>query len=344
MITATPPPEVRAQLPGAPDSRTIAHDSLGTWLDFRETLRPLYWLAWCEVAFCMFMILGGFTAHLFLTRRLGIVPGFEAVIPFALWIGFWLHALLSFGHEAAHYNLSASRKRNDILSDWTIWLFFPQSTREYRKSHWQHHLHLGDTQDTEISYHNCLSPGFLVKAITGIYLAELVVRYVFPGDSRARAVQDPANKSHSRAKTKSVLPGLRALATHSFLVTIALSLSCYATAIAWIVAAVLIFPFCTTVRQVLEHRAIEASCATDFRSVEHGPVNRVFRGGLFTHFFGAAGFNRHLLHHWDPTVSYTRFDDMKDFFNGTSLGPELRSAESTYLSSFLLLLRQSLRG
>jgi fatty acid desaturase len=344
MITATAPPEVRAQLPGAPDLRNLTHDSLGHWLSFRETLRPRYWIAWCEIALCLAMILGGFAAHLYLTRRWGNEAGFEMAIPFALWIGFWLHSILSFGHEAAHYNLSAGRKRNDLLSDWTIWLFFPQSTKEYRKSHWQHHLHLGDTLDTEISYHNCLSPGFLVKAITGIYLAELVVRYVFPAKSHSQGIQHPEIQPPSGAKSKTVVPLVRALAAHSLLVAIALSLSCYATAFAWALAAVLIFPFCTTVRQVLEHRAIEAGCATDFRSVEHGPVNRVFRGGFFTHFYGAAGFNRHMLHHWDPTVSYTRFDDMKHFFDGTSLGPELRSAESTYLSSFLLLLRQSFRG
>jgi fatty acid desaturase len=344
MITATPLREVHAGLPGAPDLRNIFNNSLGTWLSFRETLRPRYWLAWCEITLCLFMILGGFAAHLFLTRSLGNVRGFETATPFAIWIGFWLHAILSFGHEAAHYNLSTNRKRNDFLSDWTIWLFFPQTTKEYRKSHWQHHLHLGDTLDTEISYHNCLSPEFLVKAITGIYLAELVVRYVFPEVPRVQPSHDTQNGSGAQAKTKSIVPLLRALTAHAIILAIALSLSCYATAIAWVVAAVLIFPFLTTVRQVLEHRAIEAGCLTDFRYVTHGPVNRIFGTGLFAHFYGAAGFNRHLLHHWDPTISYTRFGDMKEFMEGTPLGPELRSAESGYLSSFVLLLRQSFRG
>ena len=344
MITASPPQEVHSLLPGAPDLRQIAHDSLGSWLSYREALRPRYWLAWCEIALCMAMIFGGFAVHLMLNRRFGNALGFETAIPFALWIGFWFHALLSFGHEAVHYNLSASRKRNDILSDWTVLLFFPQSTKEYRKSHWQHHLHLGDSQDTEVSYHNCLSPGFLFKAVTGIYMAELAVQSVFPGDLRAQESHDPQTASRPRTKMKTVAPILRAVTAHSIILGIALSLSCYAAAIAWVVAVVFVFPFFTTVRQVLEHRAIEASCATDFRSVTHGPVNRVFGGGVFAHFYGAAGFNRHLLHHWDPTISYTRFEDMEEFLDGTYLGPELRSAESTYVSSFLSLLRQARRG
>ncbi len=344
MITATPPQEVHSLLPGAPDLRQIAHDSLGSWLSYRETLRPRYWLAWCEIALCVAMILGGFAAHLILNLRFGNALGFETAIPFALWIGFWFHALLSYAHEAVHYNLSASRKRNDLLSDWIVLLFFPQTTREYRKNHWQHHLHLGDPLDTEVSYHNCLSMGFLFKAVTGIYMAELAAQSVPAGDSRAQTSRDPQTGSRPRTGTKSVGPILRALTAHSILVAIALSLSCYAAAIAWVVAALFIFPFFTTVRQVLEHRAIEARCATDFRYETHGPVNRVFGGGLFAHFYGAAGFDQHLLHHWDPTISYTRFAEMKDFLDGTPLGPELQSAESTYLSSFLLLLRQSRRG
>jgi len=46
------------------------------------------------------------------------------------------------------------------------------------------------------------------------------------------------------------------LTAHAIIVAIALSLFSYATANHLGCAAVLIFPFLTTVRQVLEHRAI----------------------------------------------------------------------------------------
>ena len=331
--------ETEYSLPGSPDLRQIVHPSGGSWLNFRASLRPRYGLVWCEIVLSLFMMAGGFLAHLFLTARWGNRIGLETGILFAMWIGFWLNSILTFGHEAAHYNLSPSRTRNDTLADWSIWLFFPQTTKAYRKSHWQHHLHLGDPEDTEVSYHNCLSPWFLAQALTGIYLTTLLVRYVFG----KRGETTPSPSAPSRSKTAAFVALLRALATHSIFVGVALYYRCYASAVTWVVAAALIFPFLATVRQVLEHRDSEAHCATDFRQVLHGPVNRTFGKDWFSRYFGAAGFNRHLLHHWDPTVSYTCFDDMEIFFRDTPLGVRIESARSTYLASLILLSRKALR-
>src|ERR1700675_1133681 len=134
-------------LPGSPDVRQIVHPSAVPWLTFRKTLRPRYWIVWRDLIVCMLMIAGGFAAHLEVTLLRGNLFGFQIGLLFALWIGFWLNALLTFGHEAAHYNLASDPKRNDLLADWTIWLFFAKTTKPYRKSHWQHHLHLGDFAD-----------------------------------------------------------------------------------------------------------------------------------------------------------------------------------------------------
>jgi fatty acid desaturase len=334
--------ERRSTLPGSPDLHAVVHPSLGPWLKFRSTLSPRYGVAWREIGLSLLMIVGGYAAHVAITVHFGNRTGFIAAIPAAVWIGFWLHSLLNFGHEAAHYNLSRDRRRNDLLSDWTIWLFFPQSTKTYRRSHWQHHLHLGDLEDTEVSYHNCLSPWFFTRLVTGLYLAELAGRYLL-GRSGTRRTARPATAPSSRVDESLAVPILRALTVHSIFIGIALSLACYATAAAWAVAVMLVFPAFASLRQILEHRAATASCSTDFRTVQHGAVNRNFDAGLFSHFFGAAGFNRHLLHHWDPTVSYTRFDEMAAFFDSTALADELRTAQSTYLGTFLALLRQSLR-
>ncbi len=330
-------------LPGSPELRQITHASIGSWLNFRATLRPRYRLVWCDIVLCMCMMVGGYIAHLFLTARWGNLAGLGTGIVFAAWIGFWLNSILTFGHEAAHYNLSPSRTHNDMLADWTIWLFFPQTTKSYRKSHWQHHLHLGDPEDTEVSYHNCLSPWFLAKALTGIYLPILMVRYVF--GRRGKSIPSPGAQRHGRTglKAGALVAPLRAFTTHSIFVGVAFYFHCYATAATWVVAAALVFPFLATVRQVLEHRAATADCETNFQHVPHGPVNRVFGKDAFSRYFGAAGFNRHLLHHWDPTVSYTRFDEMESFFSGTPLNVRLASARSSYLSSLILLSRKALR-
>jgi fatty acid desaturase len=327
-------------LPGSPDVRQLEHPTLGMWVAYRKTLRPRYITVWFDIGLCFVMMTGGFAAHIVITSIRGNIFGLEVGAFFALWIGFWLNAILTFGHEAAHYNLAPSRARNDILADWTIWLFFPESTKNYRRSHWQHHLHLGDPQDTEISYHNCLSPWFLARALTGIYLLELVSRYIFRRGTHSSLQRAP--RSTPRGSTANrVAPALRTMAVHSIFIGVAVAFHAYASALVWMIAIVFVFPFFASIRQILEHRAADAACSMDFGQVPQGPVNRTFGTDLFSRYFGAAGFNRHLLHHWDPTVSYTRFDEMQIFFNGTHLHGWLERAQSSYAATFAALLRKA---
>jgi fatty acid desaturase len=336
-------------LPGSPDLRRLSNPQNGPWLEFRKNLRPNYPRAWFELFLCIALLFAGFVIHLYLAYTYGNAFGLKIGILFALWIGFWLNSVLTFGHEAAHYNLASDKNLNDLFSDWTIWLFFPQSTRSYRKSHWQHHLHLGDHEDTEISYHNCLSPLFLAKAIIALHLATLVVRYFFLKNPR-HAPQNLVARSHSEktppagSQPFDVVSVLRAIAIHTLFVSTALFLHCYSTAIVWLFAVIFLFPFFASVRQILEHRATPALCETDFMQELHGPINRMFGKDPFSRFFGAAGFNRHMLHHWDPTVSYTCFDKMQAFFAATELKPHLEDAQSTYLSSFTALLKTAIRN
>jgi fatty acid desaturase len=336
------PDEPGETLPGSPDLRDLTHPEIGSWREFRASLKPKYWRAWTEISFCLAMLLGGYAAHFGLAWSLGNLAGIVAAPVFAAWLGFWLNAILTFGHEAAHYNLSPSKSRNDWLADWSIWLFFPQSSKNYRKSHWQHHLHLGDPQDTEISYHNCMSPWFLTRALTGIYLLELVARYALSAGVKPKLRVAQSTPSRG-ARLGQFLAVARAGATHAVLVGAPLYFHCFSTSGTWLAGAVLAFPFVATVRQLLEHRAEEAHCATDYREVAHGPMNRIFGTNLFSRFYGAAGFNRHLLHHWDPTVSYTCFDEMESFFNGTRLQAQIEKSRTTYTSTLIRLTRKALR-
>jgi fatty acid desaturase len=332
--------------PGAPDFRDLVHPILGEWASFREQLLPRYPLVWFDFGLCLLMMLGGFALHLSLTYRWGVRFGWEAGVPFALWTGFWLVAVISFAHEAVHYNFVPGKSRNDTIADWTVGLFFPVTTKQYRSSHWQHHLHLGDLEDTEVSYHDCISPWLPAKAITGLYL----VNYVCRSFARARASRLRASRDSREIqripprKEGRVNPIVRVMAAHSILLGSAVILRCYSTAMAWIIGVVLIAPFLATVRQIAEHRDAEADCDTDFSQVPHGAMNRMFGVDPFSRYYGAAGFNRHLLHHWDPTVSYTRFNDMERFLMGTSLSTPLCAARSTYISSMLQLMRRARHG
>jgi hypothetical protein len=93
-------------------------------------------------------------------------------------------------------------------------------------------------------------------------------------------------------------------------------------------------------RQILEHRTHDANSDLDYHKIDQGASHRMFGSGFFASTFGAAGFNRHLLHHWDPQVSYTRLKDLEMFLKETSLNEELEKSKTTYLRTFLLLFNK----
>jgi hypothetical protein len=104
-------------------------------------------------------------------------------------------------------------------------------------------------------------------------------------------------------------------------------------ALAWGSAVFLCTPAFARIRQTLEHRDLNADPGADYTQKDHGPVHRMFGTSLFARFFGAAGFNRHLLHHYDPTVSFTRFDDMESFLDATPLKDSIDRARTTYAAA-----------
>jgi hypothetical protein len=65
----------------------------------------------------------------------------------------------------------------------------------------------------------------------------------------------------------------------------------------------------------------------------------MFAANLPARAFGSAGFRRHLLHHWDPQTSYSRFDDFEGFLMQTELAPQIDEARTSYLSTWRALVR-----
>ena len=54
---------------------------------------------------------------------------------------------------------------------------------------------------------------------------------------------------------------------------------------------------------------------------------------------GGAGFNRHLLHHWDPGVSCTQLAALEAYLAGTEAAPSLQQRRTTYAATARRLLR-----
>lgn len=325
--------EIRQTYSGAPLLRDLTSADGVTWLEFRKTLTPDYARAWREIAGCYALLALGLAADVAVGMYGGKLAGLAAAPPAALWIGFWIHALNQFAHEGAHGNLAPDRKRNDQLTDWFLWPLFAQTVRSYQRSHMQHHVHLGDHLDTEVNYHECMNPWFLIKGITGIQMVLMVVRYVL------RPKRSPAGGAASVAPREMLMAFARTALLHGSIIALAIVFGYYGAAAAWLLGVAVVYPCLGTARQMLEHRAIDAPCSVDFTQVEHGPVNRLFGDDLFSRCFGAAGLNRHLLHHWDPGISYTRLPDMETFLNRTSLAGTLARSRSGYLKVARALYR-----
>ena len=110
-----------------------------------------------------------------------------------------------------------------------------------------------------------------------------------------------------------------------------------AVAVAWVLGSLAFRPMFNAVRQLLEHRSEQADPAADYSAVAHGAVNRLFGKGPMASTLGAAGFNRHLLHHWDPGVSYTRLAELETFLLDTELASSMRARRTSYAVTALHL-------
>jgi fatty acid desaturase len=320
-------------LPGSPVLNGVVASTGESWDSFRTRLSPRYAVVWRELAVRYVLIAVGLAVPSLAVRAAGAAAVVWATPLAAVWIGYWVASLIEFMHEAAHFNLHRDKGSNDRLANALICPLAGEDIKLYRASHWEHHLHLGAPEDTEVSYHHAPTPWFLFEAAVGIQTARVLLRKL----GRQSTAEGHDRGALGRAAM------LRGVAVHGAIVTLALRSGGPATAAAWCVGALLGFPFFTALRQILEHRAGDARADADFTHVAHGPVNRMFGTDLFSRTFGAAGFNRHLLHHWYPAASYTRFDDLEAFLMHTPLAPQIDAARSTYWRTLRQLMRPPAR-
>ncbi len=326
--------------PGSPHLPSIISSDGVRWLDYRKTLEPRYGIVWRDIGICyLFMALGAGTP--LLLSWWSASAAYLSALPAGIWIGAWAHALFLFGHEAAHGNLAPGRRRNDRLGDWFVWIFFGSNTAEYRRTHMTHHAHLGDHKDTESTYHLCLSVLTIMKSLTGIRVLEVLIRQ----RHQKRGRRAPAASSRRATPSRqAALTSLRSVAVHLAIVAVLLAGGRHAAVLAWAFGLLCVFPLCATVRTIVEHRHLDAACSRDFSVEVHGPVNRMFGSDLPSRIFGAAGFNQHLLHHWDPAISYTRFRDMARYMERTPLAEVMAASRTTYAAAVVRLLKEAHRG
>jgi fatty acid desaturase len=142
---------------------------------------------------------------------------------------------------------------------------------------------------------------------------------------------------------KEIKPLLTGVAVHLALIIGLIAAGAWPSALAWIGGMAVCFPFFGAMRQLLEHRSTTADPDADYTNTDHGALTRIFGNDFFSRTFGGAGFNKHLLHHWEPVVSYTRLDDMEDYLIKTSIAPVIQSRHTSYFKTFIELYKNDNR-
>lgn len=308
------------------DYADVVNHSGKTYAVLRKELKPSYKKVLWDILKGYIFLLLIFLANLLFIKT-GHFNPFFAVPLSALLAGYVLAYLHLFIHAAAHYDLHPDKRKNDLLSDLFIGVLFGIAQEKYRKIHWLHHIHLGKKEDSEHSYFNELNLPFIIKCITGIHTLSVIVSRIKTGGKQA-------------SKKTSLAYPLYLLLFHSVLLSVLFFSGGWPLVLIWLGALVIVFPLLATLRQLMEHRDVNASGKIDYSTADHGKISRLFGGGPLDSSFGAAGFNRHLLHHWDPSVSYTRLQEVEDFLlQCPETAVIVKESKTSYLKTFVALFK-----
>jgi fatty acid desaturase len=308
--------------------RDLCHQDGRSFADFRRTLTPRYVIVWRDIAIAYLVIAAvAFGA----VASQGHVPLYVSIPLAGIAIGYVIAYIQLFFHEAAHYNLAPTRAVNDRLANIVVGLPVGLAITDYRPIHFDHHRFLGETNDTERSYFDPLNMRFLLEVAFGVKTVR-VLRLRRAALKEKFDAGDTA-KPESRAGWLMLLGGVT---LNCVLLAAYALLGWWALFGAWALAMLVAYPAFGALRQLLEHRDADADPLTNYAAVPHGPVTRMFTGPLDPT-FGGAGFDRHLLHHWDPQLSYTRLRELEKFLEGTPAAGALASSRSTYRRTFARL-------
>ena len=298
----------------------------------KKTLKPHYGWVWVQLSISYLglasIIVGIVLLHSSFSSwwQDGLIGSLAGIS-----IGFLIAFIALWLHEAAHYNVHGNRAWNDWLANLFIGPLLFHDVREYRRIHFGHHKHLGDITDTERSYFAPLNVRYFFESLTGIK----VLRVLLSRINSPVIETKPVEKEYMNWATP------LGLILHLGIVGGSLYFQQYSLAIAWSCGTFIFYPFFGALRQVLEHRKPGADPTCDYRLQPHGEYTRVFEGGLFSNTFGGAGFNRHLIHHWDPGISCTCFAEVERFFEQCELKDFYAARKTTYGKTLLTLLLET---
>jgi len=295
-------------------------------IDFKKSLKPKLWLNWINIisGYAFIFILTWVASK---TAGLSKLIELPVILASSICAGYAFAFINLFFHEAAHYNLASSKKKNDLLADIFIGLLVGVTIKQYRIVHFDHHRFHGTTMDTETSYFDPLNTNYFLEALFAIKTFKVIT---------SRKKQRKTNERKSSGFLFFIF-GLAANLVVLISLTMFLNKN---SAIVWFLAVICFFPFFASLRQILEHRDEEAETNKDYKTLDHGKINRLFGDSLISKTFGSAGFNRHLLHHLEPQISCTNLKELELFLKDSLVKNDINKNTTSYPSIFLKLLSQ----
>src|SRR5262245_52827784 len=145
---------------------TLVDDRGVPYREFRRGLTPRWGMVWFELGGA-YLVLAAVVAGLVVWS-----PGLPLAVPAAIVgaavVGYTMHFINLFFHEAAHHNILPGRARNDLVANLLLGWLFGSSIDLYRKIHFQHHRELGTTMDSENSYFDALRVRYLAEGLVGM--------------------------------------------------------------------------------------------------------------------------------------------------------------------------------
>ena len=303
------------------------------YTDFKKTLIPVYSRVWMEISagwVCLLLII---LAGIFVQKKVETV-WIQILLDLILakMLGLNVNYLLNFFHEASHFNLTKSKEKNDLLANIFLGILHGHGIKHYRIVHWQHHVHLGTTEDPERSYFEALTFKFILESLTGIRAIRI---FLF---RHKNVQQQDDNKNTPEVKRESKIMFMAGILFHAAIIVSFFCLHFYGLILIWGLGIGTFFPFYGSLRQLLEHRSENASKNINYAKVPHGKLSRMFNNSFIDRIFGSAGFNRHLLHHFEPQISYTNLKQVEEFLLETSIGELLKKEKTSYPTTFIHLL------
>jgi len=307
---------------------TLIAPSKLSYLEFRKELKPKYVRVWLDIAIGWTALLSSLALCALAVKNGTPTEDIFVILVGTFCMGYWVAYLQLFVHEAAHFMIAEDKWLNDVLSDLFLGSIIGQSVAAYRPIHFDHHRYIGTSADPERSYFDPLTPKFLLKSMLGIRTLQVILyrRSLKSSDFSIRP------KLWNRARVAGFF-------FHGAIISVLFFTGSLGCIFAWFAGVFLVFPFLAGLRQLLEHRSFSADPKTDFTKINHGETERIFYPGLFSNTFGAAGFNRHLIHHWEPQISYTQLPAVEHFLMSTQCGDHLSSVQTTYGRTFACLLK-----